>query len=241
MYFQDVTAMEAIIYATLFFIVRYAIIAGLLYAAFYLVLKTRFVNNKIQKKSPKQVQIREEIGYSLLTFVIYGGAVWLFLDWNRAGITFRYEEIDTYGRLYFVLSIGLMVVVHDAYFYWTHRLMHHKWVFPYMHRVHHGFHSPTPWAAFAFHPLESILSLGIIPIIIFCIPYHPLALMCFITFMTLYNAYIHLGYRVRAFSWAAVQNTAEDHDYHHRKGHGNYGLYFTVWDKMMGTYRNARQ
>ncbi len=241
MYFQDVTAIEAIVYATLFFILRFALIAGLLYTAFYWLWKTRFIKYKIQKRWPQQAQVRKEIGYSLLTFAIFGSAVWLFMIWNRAGITLRYTEIDTYGRLYFGLSICLMVIAHDTYFYWTHRLMHHRWVFPYVHRVHHGFHNPTPWAAFALHPLETILSLGIIPIIIFCIPYHPLALISFITFMTLYSAFIHLGFRVRGLSWASVQNTTEDHDYHHRKGHGNYGLYFTVWDKLMGTYNNVRQ
>ena len=31
-------------------------------------------------------------------------------------------------------------------------------------------------------------------------------------------------------------NTPEAHDYHHLKSKSNYGLYFTFWDKIMGTY-----
>ncbi len=234
--FHNLSAIEATVYATLFFIGRYLLIAGILYAIFYGIFKTRFVHQKIQKRWPKEAEIRAEIGYSLLTFVLFGSAIWLFVRWSDSGTTLRYEAIATYGMPYFVLSIVLMVLAHDAYFYWTHRLMHHKWVFPYVHRVHHGFHSPTPWAAFAFHPFESILSFGIIPIIICCIPYHRYALLCFVTFMNLYNAYIHLGYHLGQSPKASLRNTTEDHDYHHKKGHGNYGLYFTFWDKMMGTY-----
>jgi len=241
MYFKDLTDFEAMLFATIFFIGRYVLIAGTMYSVFYLIFKTRFLQQKIQKKWPKRTQIRSEIGYSLGTFAIFGSAIWLFIRWNNSGYTMRYEAIETFGKFYFVVSILLMVIVHDAYFYWSHRLMHHKWVFPYVHRLHHRFQAPTPWAAFALHPLESMLSLGIIPIIIFCIPYHPYALLCFISFMTLYNVYIHLGYHLGEMSGTSIRNTTEDHDYHHKKGHGNYGLYFTYWDRLMGTYVSARK
>jgi sterol desaturase/sphingolipid hydroxylase (fatty acid hydroxylase superfamily) len=241
MYFKNLTDFEAMSLATIFFIGRYVLLAGTSYLIFYGICKSYFLDRKIQKKWPKLRQIRAEIGYSLLTLAIFGSTVWLFIIWNQAGHTMRYESINTFGMPYFVLSVFLMIIVHDAYFYWTHRLMHTKWVFPYVHRVHHRFHSPTPWAAFALHPLESVVSLGIIPIIIFCIPYHPYALLCFVTYMTGYNAYIHLGYRIRGRSRGTIRNTTEDHDYHHKKGHGNYGLYFSLWDRMMGTYVSARK
>jgi len=129
-----------------------------------------------------------------------------------------------------------MVLLHDTYFYWTHRLIHHSKLFKYVHKVHHSFKSPTPWASFAFHPLEAILSLGIIPIILFLIPAHLLALLLFVTFLTLYNVIIHLGFSVPGLNQLKYSNTPEAHDYHHLKSKSNYGLYFTFWDKIMGTY-----
>ncbi len=237
MFFKEWSTVEGMVYATLFFMGRYIVIAGLFYLIFYTLWKNRFKTYKIQRKWPKLKQLRAEIGYSLLTFTIYGGAVWLFLYWIANGTTQRYETIADFGLPYFVISVGIMVVLHDTYFYWTHRLMHHPRWFKWMHRTHHRFHAPTPWAAFAFHPLETVVSLGIIPIIIFGIPYHPWALMCFITLMTLYNISIHLGYQLPGMWWTSIQNTADDHDLHHSSGQGNYGLYFTLWDRWLGTYR----
>ena len=240
MFFTEWTALEGSLYATLFFWVRYLLFAGVLYAFFYHIWRKRFKAYKIQGSSPNKKQIWAEIGYSLLTFAIYGCTGWQFLGWMNAGETLRYEAVADFGHAYLVFSVFLMVVVHDAYFYWTHRLMHLPWVYPYVHRTHHGFHTPTPWAAFAFHPLETLISVGIVPIIIYCIPYHPLALVCFFTLMTGHNVCLHLGYRIPGMWWSSLQNTTKDHDYHHKKGHGNYGLYFTVWDKMMGTYSRQR-
>ncbi len=33
-----------------------------------------------------------------------------------------------------------------------------------------------------------------------------------------------------------LYNTGVDHNHHHQNSHVNYGLYFTFWDKVMGTY-----
>jgi sterol desaturase/sphingolipid hydroxylase (fatty acid hydroxylase superfamily) len=33
-------------------------------------------------------------------------------------------------------------------------------------------------------------------------------------------------------------NTSVAHNMHHRYFKGNYGLYFTIWDRLMGTLRN---
>ena len=33
-------------------------------------------------------------------------------------------------------------------------------------------------------------------------------------------------------------NTSVNHNLHHQYFKGNYGLYFTFWDRMMGTIRN---
>ena len=32
-------------------------------------------------------------------------------------------------------------------------------------------------------------------------------------------------------------NTSVSHNLHHQYFKGNYGLYFTIWDRMMGTLR----
>jgi len=233
---KDLSHTEIWFIGTILFMLRYMIIAGLFFYVLYVWKKAKFSNLKIQKEFPEFSQIKREVIYSLLTLVIYGSSIWLFLYWIENGQTKLYNEIDEYGIIYFFASIIFMVLLHDTYFYWTHRLIHHSKLFEYVHKVHHSFKSPTPWASFAFHPLEAIISLGIIPIIIFIIPYHHLALLLFVTFLTVYSVIIHLGFSVPRLNQLKYSNTPEAHDHHHLTSKSNYGLYFTFWDKIMGTY-----
>jgi len=233
---KDLSHIEIWFIGTILFMLRYMIIASLFFYVLYVWKKAKFSNLKIQKEFPEFSQIKREVIYSLLTLVIYGSSIWLFLYWIENGQTKLYNEIDEYGIIYFFTSIIFMVLLHDTYFYWTHRLIHHSKLFEYVHKVHHSFKSPTPWASFAFHPLEAIISLGIIPIIIFIIPYHHLALLLFVTFLTVYSVIIHLGFSVPRLNQLKYSNTPEAHDHHHLTSKSNYGLYFTFWDKIMGTY-----
>lgn len=70
--------------------------------------------------------------------------------------------MSDYGWIYYFAAFPIMFVIHDTYFYWTHRIMHHKSVFNVMHLVHHKSTNPSPWAAYAFHPLEAIVEVGIL-------------------------------------------------------------------------------
>jgi len=218
------------------FVVRYLLLAGVPFMFFYVFIKKNISHRKIQKNVPSKKQILKEILYSLITLIIYGSGIWLFIDWLQSGITLQYSAITDYGIPYLIFSLLLMIFIHDTYFYWTHRLIHHKKLFRYIHKVHHQFTNPSPWCAFSFHPFEAIISMGVIPIIIFCVPWHQSTLIVFITFMTLYDVYIHLGYDIAQLRVGKWQNTGADHNYHHQNSRVNYGLYFTFWDQIMGTY-----
>jgi sterol desaturase/sphingolipid hydroxylase (fatty acid hydroxylase superfamily) len=220
-----------------FFVARYFLLAGIPFLVFYVFSGKEVKSGKIQKNHPSKEKILKEIFYSLASLLIYGSGIWLFIVWLEAGNTLLYKDISDFGIPYFIISFFLMILIHDTYFYWTHRLIHHKFLFRHIHKVHHQFSNPTPWAAFSFHPLEAILSMGVIPIIIFCIPWHQSALIAFITFMTLYDVYIHLGYDLKQLRLGQWQNTAADHNHHHQNSRVNFGLYFRIWDHLMGTYR----
>ena len=62
----------------------------------------------------------------------------------RAGWTRVYFDIRERGAAGLGSSLVLMVILHDAYFYWTHRLLHHPAFFERFHRVHHLSTTPTP-------------------------------------------------------------------------------------------------
>jgi sterol desaturase/sphingolipid hydroxylase (fatty acid hydroxylase superfamily) len=236
----DFSNFEIWFLVTIFLILRYILVAGMFFFVFYIWKKKKWQFFKLHPKSPSKVQIKREILYSMLTFFIYSTGIWVFLYWIKHEMTMQYMYIDTYGIFYFVFSICIMFVLHDTYFYWTHRLMHHPKIFKVVHRVHHTFENPTPWTSFAFHPFEAIISIGIIPIIIFIIPYHQVALIIFATGLTLNNIIIHLGYALPdIMSSNRFRNTAVEHDLHHNGISRNYGLYFNFWDKLMGTFQRG--
>ena len=60
--------------------------------------------------------------------------------------------------------------------------------------------------------------------------------------MLWFNVYGHLGYELfprKTYTHALGRwlNSSVYHNLHHERFHGNYGLYFTFWDRLCGTLR----
>jgi lathosterol oxidase len=223
---------------------RYFIVAGIFFLLFYIIFSKPIVYKKIQSKFPRKKDYAREVGFSIMTMFIFAGVFFTILK-NPviASHTTFYKHIEDHGWLYFFLAYPIMFIMHDTYFYWTHRLMHHKKLFKTFHLVHHESTNPSPWTAYSFHPLEAIVEAGIFPILLFTIPIHPLHIGLFFLFMIVYNVYGHLGYELYPFGFNRNRigkwiNTSVNHNQHHQYFKGNYGLYFTFWDRMMGTIRS---
>lgn len=222
---------------------RYFIVAGIFFLLFYILLRPFVSYKKIQQKFPKLNDYAREIGYSVITISIFAFVPLIILHVpSIARHTTFYTKIEQHGWVYFFLAFPLMFIIHDTYFYWAHRLMHHKKLFCIFHLVHHKSVNPSPWAAYSFHPLEALVEAGIFLIFLFTIPIHLLHLVIFFFLMIVYNVYGHLGYELypkgfnknRFGKWI---NTSVNHNQHHQYFKGNYGLYFTFWDRAMGTLR----
>lgn len=223
---------------------RYFLVAGFAFVLFYILLRKNFSSRKIQKRFPASKDYFREIGYSAMTILLFALVTLLFLRHPLlAPHTTIYKNIDDYGWGWFILAFPVMFLMHDAYFYWTHRLMHHPLLFKYFHLVHHKSVNPSPWAAYAFHPLEAIVEVGIFVVFLFTIPIHKLHFFIFFFLSIVYNVYGHLGWELytKGFSrhWLGKWiNTSVNHNQHHQYFKGNYGLYFLFWDRLMGTIRS---
>ncbi|MEO8350464.1 MAG: sterol desaturase family protein [Chthoniobacteraceae bacterium] len=106
--------------------------------------------------------------------------------------------------------------------------------------MHHLSHNPTPWAAYSFAPAEAVIEAGIFPLAVIVMPMHPFAFMLFMGWQLTYNVFEHTGYEIYPRrlmdTWLGkVLNTPTNHTLHHEFMRGNYGLYFNVWDRLMGT------
>lgn len=221
---------------------RYAVLSGAMFLLFYICKRREWLYRKIQQRFPTDRDYRREIGYSFLTACIFGLTAFLFLGSPLRHYTRFYTHIDQYGLPWLLVSIPLSLLIHDAYFYWMHRLMHHPRIYRRVHLLHHRSINPSPWAAYAFHPSEAVLEAGILPLLLISMPMHPISFFAFITLMLWFNVYGHLGYEIFPKSlykhplgrWL---NSSIYHNQHHERFTGNYGLYFTFWDRLMGTLR----
>lgn len=191
--------------------------------------------------SGKARQIRNEIGWSLASAVVYalpaGVVAW---GWQHLGWTRIYTKIDSLPLWYLPISLFAYLIIHDTWFYWTHRWMHEPKVFRIFHSVHHDSRPPTAWAAMSFHWTEALTGAFVIPALVFFIPIHISMLAVVLSIMTIMGVANHMGWEMfprwlvhgPAGRWLI---TATHHQKHHTAYRGNYGLYFRFWDKMCGT------
>ncbi len=227
--------------------VRYLMISGLVYWLLWVRHKPDPDNAasgplKLMAGEPDRSVVKGEIVYSLLSSFIYSApAAYVFELW-RLGGTAVYLDIALYGWLYVPVSVLVYLALQDTYFYWTHRVMHHRRVFSWMHRVHHRSRPPTPWAAFSFHPYEAVVGAVFLPLLALFVPIHVGAIAFILTLMTVAAVLNHSGYEVLPRSWlrgwlGRVLITAAHHDLHHKHFNTNYALYFRCWDQLCGTDR----
>lgn len=186
-------------------------------------------------------QMRREIGWSLLSALLYGVPAGIVAwGWQAHGWTRIYTEAGAMPLWYIPLSVLAYLAIHDTWFYWTHRLMHRPFWFRFAHAVHHDSRPPTAWAAMSFHPWEALTGAIVIPALVFLIPIHVAALGGVLAIMTLMGVTNHMGWELfprrivegRIGRWLI---TATHHQKHHDVYRGNYGLYFRVWDRLCGT------
>ncbi len=221
-------------------LVRYFLLAGIPFLIFYILFPRAFSNNKIQARLAKQKDFIREITHSLQTTLILAAVGILILQTPLRAYTQLYTNLSDYPRWWVPLSILLSLILHDTYFYWMHRTVHHPRLYRRVHLVHHQSVNPSPWASYSFHFFEGVLEALVAPLILLLIPMHPLSLFLFTLASFSINVYGHLGYEIapRWFrhSWLfELLNTSTHHNLHHAQFRGNYGLYFRFWDRLMGT------
>jgi sterol desaturase/sphingolipid hydroxylase (fatty acid hydroxylase superfamily) len=218
----------------------YLLLAGMAWLAFSVLFRRGFESRKITPRAPTGRQIAREVLYSLRSLLVFGTVTGFTVLAALAGWTRLYARVEERGWGWFAVSLVLMVFMHDTYFYWTHRLLHHPRLFRAVHRLHHLSTSPSPWSAYSFSVLEALVQAGIGPLIVFTLPVHDGAFMLFMGWQIAFNVLGHCGYEIYP-RWflrsrlGAFFNTPTHHSMHHESFQSNYGIYFNLWDRLMGT------
>jgi lathosterol oxidase len=222
--------------------IRYLIGAFLMYVFLYFIIYKKILKYKIQDSKPNNDQIKRELLFSFIgtlfvSFLVSIVSLSLFKVFN---IFKFYSDPNEYGLLYLVVSYPLIIIMHDIYFYFTHRLMHTKLLYNKIHSFHHKSKNPTPLTSFSFSIWESIIQLAFLSIASVIFPFHIGVVALFLWTTQIQNAYIHCGFSFRPqllknkWFYIFLGNPAHHND-HHNYSDGNFGLYFNLLDFLFKT------
>jgi Delta7-sterol 5-desaturase len=220
-------------------IIRYFLVAGGTYAVFYLLFQ-QCQPQALLARAPSWRSIKNDIQLSILAAGIFAISAALIMSGYHLGLTRLYTDSQQYGLWYLAVSYAVVLILQDTYFYFTHRWFHQPALFPWFHQGHHRSRHSTPWTSFAFDPLEAIVQALFLIAVVFIIPLHFITLIAILTTMTAWAVLNHLGLDRLPQSfphhWLGRWFIGPaHHQIHHVKYGLHYGLYFTFWDKLLGT------
>jgi sterol desaturase/sphingolipid hydroxylase (fatty acid hydroxylase superfamily) len=194
----------------------------------------------VQARDPAAGQRWREFLHSMLTVLIFSLNGALIFAGVKAGWLRLYTDLAERGWAYAAFSLVALVLAHDTWFYWTHRLLHRRHMFRWAHLVHHRSVAPTPWAAYSFAAGEAVVQAVFLTLVLAVMPLHPAVIFVFLLHMIVRNVLGHAGVELMPRAWLAGWwgrwlTTTLHHDLHHAEGRYNYGLYFRWWDRVGGT------
>lgn len=221
-------------------VVRYWLVAGT-FAGFAAVAgRWLWPERRVNLRPYKKNQFLKELAWSLITSGIFAGAGAITAVLWQRGYTAIYLDISGWGYGYVLVSLVLALLLHETYYYWLHRWMHHPKIYPWMHKVHHYSLTTSAWTAFSFDPLESLAQAVFLPVLVLILPLHPYTIVVLLTLMTFSSVINHLNLELYPPGFdrhwlGRFFIGATHHSLHHSQFRVNFGLYFTVWDYLMGT------
>ena len=194
---------------------------------------------RIRSERPRQRCVELALSMrSALVFSLFGTFVW----WGHQRDFFQiYHAVTEHGWMYWAASLVAIIVLHDAWFYWTHRLLHRPWLMRHAHRTHHQSLAPTPWTAYSFGLLDAALQALFLPLLLLLAPFHESVLVIWGLHQIVRNAWGHSGVELIPLAWLSGFwgrwcTTTLHHEMHHaHAGPHNFGLYFRWWDQWCGT------
>lgn len=219
---------------------RYVIFSVAVWFSLWVVLRTVMRPRKIRETTPPARQMVSEFLHSTRSIAIFSTvSVGInLLEW--AGVYPLSKIAVSWGALWFWVSLVVMIIAHDAYIYWTHRLMHRPRWFRNTHRRHHRSNNPSPFTAYNFDVAEAFVNVAFVLLwpLIFPTPWEVTGL--FMLHQIFRNTLLHSGYelmpaRADGRPWLDFMTTTVHHDLHHAQASHNYGAWFTWWDRWMGT------
>jgi sterol desaturase/sphingolipid hydroxylase (fatty acid hydroxylase superfamily) len=190
------------------------------------------VGDVVDKRPLRDNQISREIRHSLNSIAIFGCYGLLTFLAYRSGvvdISFNASPQKT------ALNTIFLFFWNEMHFYASHRLLHTRYLYRHVHRIHHESAVPTAYSTYSFHWFEAVLlgSVMIIPMLFYS--FSAIALLALPLLSIFFNTIGHWNYNVFARRADHMHSASVTHGLHHRRVAGNYGFYLPFIDRLSGT------
>eukprot|EP00731_Ephydatia_muelleri_P030775 Em0022g289a len=126
------------------------------------------------------------------------------------------------------------MLIEELGFYYSHRLLHHRRVYRYIHKTHHEWNAPVSITSIYCHPVEHVLS-NTLPLVAgpIVMGSHLSVAWLWFTMAVMNTTISHSGYHLPFLP------SPEAHDFHHEMFNQNYGV-LGILDRLHG-YRRVVQ
>jgi sterol desaturase/sphingolipid hydroxylase (fatty acid hydroxylase superfamily) len=156
----------------------------------------------------------------------------------RAGIVRFRTDVGAWAWL----DVLVLLLIMDFAMYFLHRLAHHPWIFPLMHRLHHVYDRPRPLTLFILNPVENLAFGGLWLVVISLYHASWLGMSIYLALNVLFGMVGHLGVEPLPSSWVRLPGLrwiagSTFHARHHQDRGSCYGFYTVFWDWLFGTLR----
>ncbi len=198
----------------------------------------RYDTRDLEEDNPKfftRRQTRDNIFWTMVFCVPIWTAYEVLFMWLYANgwAPFYLNPMD--HPILFVATFILIPFYQSFLFYFMHRFLHWKPIFPYVHMVHHRNDNTGPWSGMAMHPIEHIVLFSSV-FIHLILPSHPMHVLFHMQFHTLTGPTSHAGYEALMFKKSPVFALGSfHHQLHHRFFNCNFGNRYVPCDKWFGT------
>ncbi|KAJ9643064.1 c-5 sterol desaturase [Coniosporium tulheliwenetii] len=216
-------------------------IFGLVIYFFCATFSYLFIFDKATFNHPKYLknQMRMEIAQSMHSMPIMAIFTVPFFLLEVRGYSRMYDSTaEGPGMWYNILQFPLFITFTDFFIYWIHRALHHPLIYKRLHKPHHKWIMPTPYASHAFHPLDGYAQSVPYHVFPFIFPLQKFAYIALFTFINVWTVMIHDGEYVAD---SPIINGAACHTMHHLYFNYNYGQFTTLWDRLGGSYRKPNE
>lgn len=197
-------------------------------------LNRRNPERKIQKGRDGAKRAAEDIRSSVSALAVSAALLSAGYFAQTKGWTMAPLEASWWSLpLMFVVSL----LLYDAWFYWGHRLLHLPALYRF-HAPHHKAVAPTAWSNDSSTSVDTLIEHGYYLVVWFVLPMPAAALFAQRLYDQVSGMIGHSGHEYFASPtsrWPSPMICTTFHDLHHSGFRYNYGNFFSLWDRMMGT------